>query len=310
MQNNLFTDEAISAAEKMEKRIARVPGIDTSDYKKVIEGMKKSVRFLLPNGGRILDTGLKALPDSLNLPFSDVCLEYTATNLGGGAAEKILGVENTVLCPKRIAYAKQLAPNSIAVYISYYQISHTGKGWFLYPFFAVISGAKASGIDTSLLTPPFNSSPEMGTPLSSMLIGYGSIIEHAMADVPNWMETAAIDLNDEVAAVLSLIEVLSCKNVKIEKAFKKPKKIRTVDKKDSYYNLTVGRSADLTKPLVSHGVIGESDDDSRASPREHLRMGHIRRYETFQIFVQSTIVNPGVGGKVFKNYKVKKTNNK
>jgi hypothetical protein len=39
------------------------------------------------------------------------------------------------------------------------------------------------------------------------------------------------------------------------------------------------------------------------SPREHLRRGHIRRYENgARIWVNATVVNAGIGGRVSKDY--------
>lgn len=103
------------------------------------------------------------------------------------------------------------------------------------------------------------------------------------------------------ATVLCLLNALACSNVHVERS--EPSKTRQAMRKkgalpfDTYHILTVDVPA-------THGT-GAATGGHR-SPREHLRRGHIRRYETgLKIWVNATVVNPGVGGKVSKDYAIR-----
>ena len=109
------------------------------------------------------------------------------------------------------------------------------------------------------------------------------------------------DYADEVEALLHTLNVLQCANVRSEQL--PPTKPTEKVKKDalpfdSYHVLTVDLS---TRDQNS----GESLGGTHRSPREHLRRGHIRRYQSgIKIFVQATVVNAGVGGHVSKDYRM------
>lgn len=99
--------------------------------------------------------------------------------------------------------------------------------------------------------------------------------------------------------VLNFLNALACSNVTTETV-----EARKASKKsaahalpfDSYHVLTIKPSAAIARD----GVGG-----SHRSPREHLRRGHIRRLESgARVWVNATVVNPGIGGKVSKDYRV------
>jgi hypothetical protein len=108
------------------------------------------------------------------------------------------------------------------------------------------------------------------------------------------------DYDDEVGALLNLLNVLSCRNVHTEKSLpKKTSMAMNAGKKnavpfDAYHYLVI----DTPKKSESSGVGG-----SHASPREHLRRGHIRRLaDGRRIWVNATVVSAGSGGVVAKDY--------
>jgi len=66
---------------------------------------------------------------------------------------------------------------------------------------------------------------------------------------------------------------------------------------DDYHILTI----ESPKAAASDGGHG----GSHRSPREHLRRGHIRRLEDGRkLWINATVVNAGVGGKVSKDYRI------
>lgn len=98
--------------------------------------------------------------------------------------------------------------------------------------------------------------------------------------------------------VLALCNALACANVHIERSpAKKGAKVKNALPFDDYHVLTISPPAGRAGPAVPHG--------SHRSPREHLRRGHIRRLESgSKVWVNATVVNAGIGGKVGKDYRL------
>jgi len=116
------------------------------------------------------------------------------------------------------------------------------------------------------------------------------------------------DMGDEVATVLSLCEALACSNVHAEpmEGSLSPNENR---KRIASGQLPLYETKVLvvSTPVQIHKK-GEPQG-THASPREHLRRGHIRvlrRGEPLEerIWVQQCIVNPGGPGRVDKTYSV------
>lgn len=103
-------------------------------------------------------------------------------------------------------------------------------------------------------------------------------------------------------AVVAFCSLLACSNVRAEPLPVDPKLAKAAAKRgalpfDTYHVLTVGTASSGAQRL-GHG--------GGRSPREHLRRGHIRRLEDGRrLWVNATVVNPGVGGTVTKAYAVK-----
>lgn len=144
--------------------------------------------------------------------------------------------------------------------------------------------------------------------------GYSPLIFSISKSNPIRREDGKIKFNDmlvgldytpeeiypEVYTLLQFLNVLSCSNVRTETYIPKHcKKLKSALPFDEYHFLTIDcpkRQAAAT----GHHI------DERRHPREHLRRGHIRRLENGnRIWVNSTIVNHGVGGKISKDYGVR-----
>lgn len=99
------------------------------------------------------------------------------------------------------------------------------------------------------------------------------------------------------AVLLGFLNALSCSNVRVERNDppKPNAKLKKAIPFDSYHVLVLRGSQGM-------GALKSGD---HRSPREHLRRGHIRRYESgMKVWVNATVVNAGVGGKVSKDYRV------
>lgn len=99
----------------------------------------------------------------------------------------------------------------------------------------------------------------------------------------------------------SFLNALQCSNVGIERVAPK----RTL----------IGHSKKDTSPFDEYHILsvklsasgdGKNMNGHHASPREHLRRGHIRRLQSGRkVWVNAAIVNAGVGGKVSKDYSIR-----
>lgn len=106
-------------------------------------------------------------------------------------------------------------------------------------------------------------------------------------------------------ALLELLEALNCTNVEqsiiqavdsgLNNRRVKKGKIPLLDERI----LTIRTKQKTSLDFKWHGGIG-----GHASPRQHLRRGHIRRLPTGNIFVQSCVVGSAADGIIKKDYKV------
>lgn len=108
------------------------------------------------------------------------------------------------------------------------------------------------------------------------------------------------EYNDQHMVLLSFLNALSCSNVAIEKPAVSPvrRAIKTALPFDAYHIVVIDASPS------SAGNTGASHTGRR--PREHMRRGHIRRYETgLRIWVNACVVAAG-GNKIHKEYAIRR----
>lgn len=260
----------------------------------LLDNAKQAVKFVMPVNGKIFDSHFKGLPEKLNLPFPKIIIEYECV-AEGGIAEQVFGKKATTPANKRIIYAEQQDKVIMVTSIVAFRMATGGEEWQVQPYYA--------GLMTDEMVQPFEEvkrPPEaaIGNHINNVytkFVDMGGMAKRVHGDT--WEENAYVDMIDESGAVLSLIEALSCKNVGIEKL-----PIRKMNKSaakrgaipfDEYHVLTVTGQAKSVK---------ENGGGHHRSPREHLRRGHIRRLETGNIWVNSTVVNAGIGSKINKIY--------
>jgi hypothetical protein len=114
-----------------------------------------------------------------------------------------------------------------------------------------------------------------------------------------------LDLNQmqSLAVLLSFLNVLQCSNVHTERLQPKKTFVGQGAKRgdvipfDSYHILSIDNK-EHNKDTQQHG-------GTHRSPREHLRRGHIRRLQDGRcIWINSVVVNPGIGYSVRKDYEL------
>ena len=262
----------------------------------LLEDAKAATKFVLPEGGRIFNDRLKGIDgmDIIRLPFESILIEYQASK-SRGIAEEVVGEENTVQYPRRIVFA-----NEHEEFIFIYSIVGSNLNgqdtWAMQPMSVCISKVGS----TVFVEPAIKSINETTVKgVGAQIVPTGTLFDAMYSsDREEW---AWADMQDEVLAVLELIEALSCSNVTHEAITARKQNKSQVRKGalpfDEYRMLIVKNS---TKEYQDKG-------GTHASPREHLRRGHIRNLSNGnRIWINSCVVNAGVGGRINKNYDMRK----
>lgn len=252
-------------------------------FRKILSRAKVSQKFILPNSGKIFDDGLRGLPEVLKLPFDNIVIEYSCYGLCG-VVEAVYGNDTGVKVPKRIIYAEQDEDEIVL-----FSIIGTQYGtWAFQPWGCVIT----QNANSEILRTNEDADGKPIEGLYTYVFNIGSLAEQAGGN--DWETHAYYDMSDERGAVLELIEALSCCNVSHEHLPARKMSKNAIKKGaipfDSYRVLTIGK--------INNSKEFKGDSIGR-SPREHLRRGHIRRVsDGRKIWVNSCVVNAGVGGKV------------
>ena len=257
----------------------------------------RAQKFILPFGGRIIDNQLSCLPKELNLPYPEMIIEYEITG-GISQTEKIFGVEGTTAYSKRIIVAKQLENKDILIYSILF--SEDAQQWQIQPFSTTLSTSRKAYDPAQVFGRGIDDDKAKMLDISTTLIPVGNF---GPIMAPDWQERAYLDMLDESRALLELLEVLSCQNIAHEVL---PK--RKLNKQamragalpfDEYRILVIKQNK-----LGTSTKLGDSN--GRSTPREHLRRGHTREYESgLKIWIMPTVVNAGAAGTIMKEYSIK-----
>lgn len=230
------------------------------DIKKDIS---KAVHFVMPDGGKIFDDGLKGIiyndATSIYLPFKNITLEFIAQE------------------HKFLLLFKQDENNLIHHIV---MMQPPGDLWTIVPLLL-----------TSYLEN--NNNGKLAQRLKSETIVHG---------VP---EDLAIKLHSQmqngVVHLLELLEALSCTNVEI--TTHQPASPKNAQRIKSH-KLPIYETKVLTIKASKSQSSSTGNNGTHASPRQHLRRGHIRRLETGNIWVNSCVVGSKENGVIDKQYKV------
>lgn len=225
--------------------------------------IERSQKFYLPPGGRLIgDRQYKALYGTeLNLPFPCIALEYTPIDQGG---DLIRGTQDGWKVKKTIAIFEQ--KENFIFGMAMWCFRELPSVWSPSPQYMI---PRTDFVGTDCLQ-------------------IGLHVEEGMNPV---------DCQDEIGALLDMLNALSCSNVDTTRIDPKHgAKIKHGLPFDSYHVLTIKQSVAAKREALG---------GSHRSPREHLRRGHVRRLESgLNIWVNATVVNPGVGGVVSKAYRM------
>ena len=267
----------------------------------VLDLFGRSEKFMLPQDGLLFDdTNPSHFVRFFRLPFPSIVLEYDATTGKYGAPPKNNeeAVKVVLLATEATAEGGVIPAETVGatVVIAYSQQSHPGQ-WFLMP--------------------------------SAVFIPYGSQAQEFAADIKKiavaelypWRDILRYDLRSEdenefklctyaviqeALALFHFCSALNCSNVTYD-TIKAPKFINSKRKAKGelplyeYKILTVDTRA-------RHADTGDvlSTGRKHASPRQHIRRGHIRHYKSGKnVWIQQMTVGDPGKGRIDKDYKLK-----
>jgi len=253
----------------------------------VVGLLRKAVIFRLPDNGIIIDSEFKAIPSVFHLPYPVVAAEFYCP--GDRESGKCIALafekqqEDWDGLGYNVAGISKASISLIAI-----ECATSDKEWAPSPWMLKIPNQNISlphlrGVQVELL-PEIANSPR-------------SYPDGATKD-EMYQSNARC-----VCAILNLIEVLSCANTSIETipAPKTVNKKRIANGKLPFYEYKI-----LTlDPAGQRSQVKSNALGTHASPRVHLRRGHIRRLRDKKIWINATVVGNRKSGMVVKDYEVK-----
>lgn len=293
--------------------------------------LRKAVKFYLPDNGRLFNSGLRALPLVFRLPYPVTVAEFKITK-DAPAEEQPLHSNGLHQSSKRIALAIEITQSNIDNYrwlipqskesligddgviaiIPVYYTDET-KEWQFPPFAGLIAStqvivspeaiARTENLFDGEIPKSFTRLPIVLHPIDLMPEICSSLRARRGNDFA--YASAMQDTQDELMAVLELIEILSCKNV-TTKDVAPPIKLnakRVSNKKTPFFEYKL-----LILDSVEESPATQLTGGGHASPRVHLRRGHIRRLTDKNIWVNSAVVGSKQAGVILKDYAVSSKN--
>ena len=263
--------------------------------------IKNSVHFAINDGGHIFDDAYKGLVgNEIRLPFPSITLEYFVKD-GGYLSED----ENVnIRVSKRLILAEDFVDSILVSAVFFHDET---KRWSPCPVLARIPYAWDNGIDDTKLIRdpagklcrPFNAEVRELYPKL-----YRMAVEQNNGDINYTHKMLSRDISGEVSAILELIEALSCKNITTEPINKIDQAKANRRFKDGKLPLYETRILTVDTSAYHNEKLGMTATD-RASVRQHLRRGHIRRHPTAgNIWVNSCVVGHAELGVINKSYDV------
>ena len=271
----------------------------------------RAVHFALPDDGSVLDDRLRGIEGrAIRLPFKSITVEYFAECESNG------GDETLRVSKKRLILAREVSGHcaevlggkftaETAILVTAFYTTAAGEwipcmcGWLM------PSNWDEFSLVTEEITKPLVPNRD-DKKMVGLVYPFQPMTMMAATDQLGremMMQYAMHDIGGEVRAVLELCEALSCSNVSHEpiEQVKLAVNIRRVrDGKLPLYE---------TRCLVINAgksvAIGSGAGGSHASPRQHLRRGHVRRLPACNIWVNSCVVGNAEKGVLYKDYAVK-----
>jgi hypothetical protein len=287
----------------------------------VVKQLRESVKFLLPNCAELIDMSelRQAHVDMARLPYPVVALEASWMWPDGSSGEKSGGLRSSrriALCMTMCPEVAQWLPDTkrflkeecggVVVIPLYWNDRmedwNPPVGGAFVPYENEVSDyvpGEANVISRLLIEPYLKAGGSVGKLRQfrvAPFIVMGEMYLEALTcySKDEVMAMVLRDASDEVSMLLQTGVVLNCANVTTAQiaAPKMLNKKRKAKGKTPFFSYRV---LQVRAPRESGGKGGGGQ---HASPRAHLRRGHIRRLEEKTVWVRPAVVNPRAGASV------------
>lgn len=278
----------------------------------VCNSMRTGVKFQVPDGGRILTDSLDFLPERIRLPYPEICIEYAYRDGSSGMAPGFVASPERVLICREIT-AEEIAAENKKRFAS--GIYNAESGPFI--MFTYVARQKALDLpgghmwgpgaawclfpqrrdDAHSLTAQGLHKSEVGF-LAEDFQGWRDYVERNGRKVE---EVLSYDYMTEIPVILSLVQALSCTNV-TQATIAAPDKLNKHRARAGRPPFFEYKILEIEAPAAS--IKTPDQGGTHASPKMHLRRGHIRRLSKGNIWINSMVVGRASAGTVVKDYRV------
>jgi hypothetical protein len=316
-----YTEACQPDLRRLAEKLAERMPLSAKAVALVASTLRSAQHFVLPDGGRLFDDGLRGLRGrAVRLPYPEITVEYFTEQVGTGDGSRstkriALAIECQYSTFDAVADSMQTgvriprhAGDNTAISVSAIDWYDDRMLWFVQPLSLIIGETWEPSSPSRPIEPLFESKkprserpviafqpvfllPEIAE-LSLNALGHDESLRHLVHDV-----------TDEADAVLELCEALTCVNVHVER-------LQAVSEAVNRKRLACGKTRLPDAWCLTIDVPGEIHEGTRkggthASPRTHLRRGHIRRLASgCNVWVNSHVVGAG-GPEVRKHYHVR-----
>ena len=295
--------------------------------KSLRDGLKNAVKFIIPKGGKLFDRGVptRGELELFRLPFPIVAAEYPALHT---EADDVDSQYNTNLCSKRIALAFEVDETGHSAFFNFpeFPCGYTGAtiiwpidyndelGMWRPSWCGVLEFhghpiEETTSADRAAARKEFKQSDMTLMKISPVVLHrdfflLGEIGQRQQAFLkssglsPQYAQN--MDTAGEATAIRQMCAVLNCSNIETKTVTPSPKLNRKRAKKGKqpFFEYKI-------LEVVPQGAKKPHLGGTHASPRIHLRRGHIRRLPEKQVWVQPCVVGEKKNGVIMKDYKIR-----
>jgi hypothetical protein len=317
-------------AERYLHGLANLPvfNLDEPVILSYADAIKKAQHFTMPDGGLIFDDGRKGIKDTeIRLPFPCITIEYYCSESAKNAEKSKKDGLSEFYALKRVILAQEFPVSDIGVVVGdivdgdfFYESSHfiilsaffsDGSSTFSPCHISWIVPSRWDRFDVSNMSPTPLDGNYAGKPLSAIFpfpfskcVFSRAIIEE-YKNPQDALQGGVDDSGYETRVFLEFIEALSCKNVEFATIQSEPTAAEAAKRaKKGKLPIYETKVLSLKTTETKSGIKTTGLRAGHASPRQHLRRGHIRRLESGNIWVNSCIVGDASRGVVHKSYEV------
>lgn len=263
--------------------------------------IKDSIHFAIPDNAVFFekDKDFKALRGvDLRLPYESITVEYHCNVPVDPSSH------NQTAATKRVIVAHETdvstSPVETARCIMFHAMYFTLNRWFVAPYGGVIFR------DWENVDRAFTGNGD-GTLVNGSTVQFLVNILGEMGKRPDFNvigKTWEREIFDEGSHLMSFLNVLSCSNVSTS-ICKKAAPPLVAQKRERKGKLPIYETRVLTIDSSSQGKSAKTSGGFHASPRTHLRRGHIRRIDDERrVWVNACVVGKAGKGIIEKQYKV------